>query len=576
MLIFTNMKKALLTTVLFLLSISGFAQQCLFEKTYNDYIYDAMYAFPSEVVALEDGWLIVGYKNTCSEAYAMYIDCTGELVWEYFAEASYSTYTDLQKIDTLVYVSGVDLGGDDTPGPWQNGFIDVFSSSGFEYRMLRDTLYLGGFGSLFINSSLIVASASTVDMSGIGYSVPLDLPFDFVNIYDPVNPTVAYVSIPLAGVKQVFVLDTTVVALTYHQLLGYNTSGQLVSSSISTTIDSQAVAKQHQDTLLAVASNAGFYIMGSNFQPISSTMLNGVLDAIIDFQFHNSKWHFLAKKGQRYLVASYDDGLAGISFVDSLTIDIGCAVPTDIAVTDSTILVVGYEKLDENYRVFTKSFSHTGNDYSPDGMLDLLSTNFSVDTITSTQTISIGPTPIVVYSVGITAKVAVINTGSDTVNSFCIYSDVIDFMNCSRGYLLKCFDSLSLGIGDTIQVEWFYGDYIKSGNIARNFWIVGINDGLVKNSCDTFVTLETFFVSTDEIALAESISVHPNPFSSQVSFTSLPYNATVGIYSLQGQELINVADTDVVDLGYLSAGMYLYRILSDEGHLIKTGKLVKE
>lgn len=567
------MKKILFILLIVTTTTTGFSQPCLFEKTYNNSsIGYFVRSYPADVVALGNGWLIVGYQMDCSQAYAVYISCDGEVVWDYHAQAGYSTYTSLQKIDTLVYAAGVDLASDDVSGETQSGFVDVFTPSGFSYRILNDTHFAGGFASAFIDSINIVTTASTNDIASIGYSPPLQLPFSYINIYNRANLLPASNSVLVVGAKYAFLIDTTIIVVTHNQMKTYSISGQIGPQSAYTTIDSQMVAKSFNDSLIAVASRNEFKILRNNLQPIDSQNLANILDVIIDFEYADNEWVFLAKKGNQQLIARYS---SSIGFIDSFHINIGCATATKLAAKDSTLLVAGYELIDENFSIFAKSFSYSGATVAPLGELSLLSASINIDSTRYSQTINIGTSPIVLYDAWITTQVTVVNNSSDTVTSFCIYSDVVDFMNCSRNYLNKCYNNITLASGDSILIDINYHDIIRSGyNISRSFWVVGVNQGLDKNYCNKLTALQTLFVGIDDVKTPEAITVYPNPFTGTVSFGNLPQGVTLGIYNLQGKEVALTQEV-YADLSFLTSGIYIYRIVTTNGQLIKTGKLVK-
>ncbi len=569
-----HMKKALLTFTLLVLATAGFSQQCLFEKTYTKGLtFETLRSSPTEMVSLADGWLVVGYKFSCSSAYTMFVDCNGDIVWEHFADAGYSTYTDIQKIDTLVYVSGIDLFADDVPETMQNAFVDIFSPTGFKQRLITDTSFTGGFGSIYVDSARIVTIVSKETIAGIGYWPTIQIPFDYVNVYNRSgNLSQPSLSLQIDGLKDAFLIDSSIIVQTFNGYFSYDLSGQLQGNSISTNNDSLAVLLPYADSLITVGSNSTFSISNNNFQTSFLKSLFPAIDTIIDYGQHNNEWVFLAKKGPNYLIARYDDN---VDFIDSFHLSIGCAIPTDIAFNDSVVAITGYEQIGENFRIFVKTHTLAGAHVNPSRTLSVLSSTIKVDSIISSQAFPISPK---VYFAKLNAQLVVINNDINTIKSFIVYSDVIGFENCSRGYLNRRFDSLSMATGDTLHIEWDYYQNITSGyNIPMNFWLAEVNGGLM-NNCSSFAYTETFFVDIEDIASVSVINVYPNPFESAVTFTNLPYDVNIEVYNLQGKAVLSTkANNDVtLDLSHLLPGMYIYNITNSHGQQLKTGKLIKE
>ncbi|HSY76840.1 MAG TPA: T9SS type A sorting domain-containing protein, partial [Bacteroidia bacterium] len=99
--------------------------------------------------------------------------------------------------------------------------------------------------------------------------------------------------------------------------------------------------------------------------------------------------------------------------------------------------------------------------------------------------------------------------------------------------------------------------------------------GCIDSTCSGLLT------SINTITNNNSISIYPNPNTGRFTITTkgINENTVLAIYNVLGQEvytetLKQTQDNYNIDLNSQPKGIYLYRILTEKGLLIYTGKLV--
>ena len=85
----------------------------------------------------------------------------------------------------------------------------------------------------------------------------------------------------------------------------------------------------------------------------------------------------------------------------------------------------------------------------------------------------------------------------------------------------------------------------------------------------------------NQLSQTNSIKVYPNPSNGLFTFESsgVSFNAKIEIYNVLGEKVDNAslqrAQGDYqIDLRSQPPGIYLYRIVSEQGKLLSTGKLI--
>lgn len=141
-------------------------------------------------------------------------------------------------------------------------------------------------------------------------------------------------------------------------------------------------------------------------------------------------------------------------------------------------------------------------------------------------------------------------------------------------------------IGDTVRSNGGYMSYQWLRNAQpitgatdseyvttqTGFYSVSVTDSNGCSAESTPVNVAT--VSVPVVANGAGIKVYPNPSNALVNI-SAPYTIDIRVNSVDGKELIYATDAREVNLGNFADGIYMLRIYTQQGLLIKTERLVK-
>jgi len=117
---------------------------------------------------------------------------------------------------------------------------------------------------------------------------------------------------------------------------------------------------------------------------------------------------------------------------------------------------------------------------------------------------------------------------------------------------------------------------IKPLSILKNNEVVvaitskGIEDQFIKVKVN-----ESIFTSSP-LNKEKEILLYPNPTTDKIKITGLHYTATIRVFNLQGQELINniVSSNETISVNWLPRGLYIIKVNSSEGSF--ETKLIKK
>ena len=141
-----------------------------------------------------------------------------------------------------------------------------------------------------------------------------------------------------------------------------------------------------------------------------------------------------------------------------------------------------------------------------------------------------------------------------------IYTDLHDFAFGPNG-AFPAYSTVTIG-GNHLYGTTFEGGANDSGVIYR------LNDSLVASGVNSIV------------ANSGSISVYPNPSNGQFTIQSSVVNgqSSVEVYNVIGEQVYSQSSIVhfplSIDLSSQASGVYLYRVVSDNGNLLGQGKLI--
>lgn len=134
-----------------------------------------------------------------------------------------------------------------------------------------------------------------------------------------------------------------------------------------------------------------------------------------------------------------------------------------------------------------------------------------------------------------------------------------------------------LSTGTYVSYQWFFNEVVIPG--ATNATYTATNGGGYRvrvvdaNGCvDTSAVYNHSVVGIEDVSLAASIKLYPNPAGSVLNI-SAPVSIHIMIYSLDGRLLLQQRDAERIDISRLAKGMYQVRINDKEGNLLKVEKL---
>ncbi len=141
----------------------------------------------------------------------------------------------------------------------------------------------------------------------------------------------------------------------------------------------------------------------------------------------------------------------------------------------------------------------------------------------------------------------------------------------ASGYLL------STGSYDTYQ--WYFNSLPINGangqsyNVTKNGgYSVRVTDA---NGCTNYSTIYFFnSVGVPQVLSANAVKVYPNPARGIVKIEA-PAKVNVSLRDITGRVILKADNATQIDVSELAGGSYLLFISDEQGHLIKTEKLIK-
>ncbi|AEV31852.1 hypothetical protein Oweho_0839 [Owenweeksia hongkongensis DSM 17368] len=105
------------------------------------------------------------------------------------------------------------------------------------------------------------------------------------------------------------------------------------------------------------------------------------------------------------------------------------------------------------------------------------------------------------------------------------------------------------------------GDLYIGGSFQTNLGVQNIN----------FLAREVTSVGTNEFSANENFQVYPNPFTSSLHLIGIENGISYSLLSINGQTLKKgiVMNEEITDLDFLTNGVYLLRIESSNGHIVR-------
>lgn len=131
------------------------------------------------------------------------------------------------------------------------------------------------------------------------------------------------------------------------------------------------------------------------------------------------------------------------------------------------------------------------------------------------------------------------------------------------------------GVGSVI-INTYYLDYTTANHTPFDFSDVEYDGDTLSMSSHSIVVNVENGVSVQDIDLT-SVKIYPNPTTDIFQVKSDEYVKTIGVYNVVGklvEEMTHSAGQSH-NIEHLNKGMYLVRLMSEEGQVIKTMKLSK-
>lgn len=118
------------------------------------------------------------------------------------------------------------------------------------------------------------------------------------------------------------------------------------------------------------------------------------------------------------------------------------------------------------------------------------------------------------------------------------------------------------------------GNYIEAGNAY-----VYSDQGILLNTFEVGLIPNHFYKSAQSPLSVKNpekvaISVYPNPTSSMLNITSEEIVLSIDIYNVQGQRVLNVGNSNSIDVSTLQSGVYILKAKTDKGS--NTVKFIKK
>ena len=141
-------------------------------------------------------------------------------------------------------------------------------------------------------------------------------------------------------------------------------------------------------------------------------------------------------------------------------------------------------------------------------------------------------------------------------NTFQVQRVKDDHTSVSTEYIMTS-DGWEVSYEDTdhsITYTWY----------TNNYFVIGSCDGDERGTGFTFFKSSTV-VSAESKHMTEKINVYPNPAGNQLTIQTDKQVEHATIYVLNGQEILTVRSSPMLDVSQLNPGMYLLRIVTSQG-----------
>ncbi len=130
------------------------------------------------------------------------------------------------------------------------------------------------------------------------------------------------------------------------------------------------------------------------------------------------------------------------------------------------------------------------------------------------------------------------------------------------------------GDGGPATAAEFNYDFAVAADANGDFWIGDVFNNRVRE-----VTVKLSTGISDEAPLSNQIYLYPNPNNGKFTIYLPPSssNSSLEIYNILGYEVLKstlINSTTPLDLSKQAKGIYLYRVISETGQLIGTGKII--
>ncbi len=134
------------------------------------------------------------------------------------------------------------------------------------------------------------------------------------------------------------------------------------------------------------------------------------------------------------------------------------------------------------------------------------------------------------------------------------------------------------GDGGPATASEFNYDFAIAADAKGDFWVGDVFNNRVREVTSSFIT-----EITNETAANNSITLYPNPNGGQftIAFSNPNFSGsqTIEIYNILGEKVLKTIITSSnteLDLSTQSKGIYMYKVLSESGQPIGTGKFIIE
>ena len=128
----------------------------------------------------------------------------------------------------------------------------------------------------------------------------------------------------------------------------------------------------------------------------------------------------------------------------------------------------------------------------------------------------------------------------------------------------------------SVTINTYYLDYTTANHTTLDFSDIEYDGDTISMSSHTLTVTVDDMVAVEDIDVAE-VKIFPNPTSDAFQIKSDEYVRTIGVYNVVGKlvEEMNHTIGQTHNINHLNKGMYLVRLMSDGGEVIKTMKLSK-